>query len=555
MLRRISHVQRYIRVLEVLARHGFADAAQRIGLDTLVDRGRGILGAAPKESHEPVARAVRIRRVLEELGPTFVKLGQVLSTRPDLVPKDWAEEFKKLLDDVPGVEFDDIRRILETEFPGEVNRLFRSISKKPLAAASIAQVHQARLHNGARIVLKILRPGIRHITEVDMDILHTLAEVAEAHFANLGYSPAEVVSEFAKELAKELDLVHEGRSTDRFRALFDDDPEVVFPRVYWEATTANVLALEEIRGVVLTRLDGAVKPRERRRLVENGARAVFRQCLEFGFFHADPHPGNLIALPGGRIAFIDCGMTGQLDARTMQSLADLVNGVVAGDLDRVVAAVGALADLEPDKLAGRDLRADIEAIVAQVQGVPLEHINLGRLLDNFFAALRAHHVRCPANLIFLIKALTTIESVGRQLDPAFEMIQFARPFIEKLVQKRYSIAAVRARLRRSLIGYAEFIEDLPGEVRPLLSQLRRNKLAVNLEHRGLNRLTRAIEHASRNVSLALIIAAMLVGSSILVLAARTPGLPTLTALGIAGLGAAAVLTVLMIFSNRRYRDG
>jgi ubiquinone biosynthesis protein len=187
--------------------------------------------------------------------------------------------------------------------------------------------------------------------------------------------------------------------------------------------------------------------------------------------------------------------------------------------------------------------------------MPLESLNLGRLLDDFFGALRTHQVRCPANLVFLIKALTTIESVGRLLDPSFEMVEFARPYVERLVQKRYSLAAVRSRLRRSLLGYAELAEDLPGEIRPILSQLRRNRLGVNLEHRGLGRITRAIEHASRNVSFALIIAAMLVGSSILVLAARNPDLSVLTSIGIAGFIAAAVLAVLMIISNRRYRDG
>ncbi len=553
--RRIRHVQRYIRVLEVFAKHGFADLAHQLRLDALIDRGRSIVGAAPKANQEHIPRAERVRHVLEELGPTFVKMGQVLSTRPDLIPQEWADEFTKLQDSVPGVDYEVIHATLEAEFPGKVTRLFRSIQKKPLAAASIAQVHRARLHDGARIVLKVLRPGIREVTETDMEILRTLAEAAESHFSNLGYSPTEVVSEFAKELAKEVDLRHEGRATERLRGLFEDDPDIVFPKVYWEATTRNVLALEEIRGVVLSRLeDGEISAADRRRVVENGARAVFRQCLEFGFFHADPHPGNLVALPGGRIAFIDCGMTGQLDTKTAQHLADLVSGVVSGDLERIVGVVGALADVEPEKLEDRGVRADAQAIVSEFQNTPLERLDLGRLLQNFFRALRAHQIRCPADLVFLIKALTTIESVGRRLDPSFEMVEFARPYIEALVQKRYSLTAIRSRLRRSLLQYTELAEDLPGELRPLLSQLRRSKFAFNLEHRGLGRLTHVIEHASRNISFALIIAAMLVGSSILVLAARNPGLAALTAIGIAGFVASGILVVLMIISNRKYHD-
>jgi ubiquinone biosynthesis protein len=553
MSRRIRNAQRFIRVLEVLARNGFADVAERIGLGSLIERGREILGAAPRSGHEHIPRPERVRMVLEQLGPTYVKLGQVLSTRPDLIPPDWAEEFKKLQDDVPGVDFQIIQKTIEDEFPDTHKQLFRSIQQKPLAAASMAQVHRARLHDGARIVLKVLRPGIRELIESDMEILRTLAEMAETHFSNLGYSPTEVVGEFARELAKEVDLTHEGRATDRLRSLFTSDPEIVFPKVYWEATTQSVLAIQEMRGIVLSRAkNGQIAADDRRRLVENGARAVFRQCLEFGFFHADPHPGNLIALPGGRIAFIDCGMTGQLDGRTARQLADLVSGVVTGDLDRVIAVVGVLGDIGPEKLDDRALRADVHAIVAQFHETPLGRLNLGQLLGDFFAALRAHQVRCPADLIFLIKALTTIESVGRWLDPSFDMTAFARPYVEQLVQNRYSFSAVRTRLGRSLLQYAELAEDLPGELRPLLSQLRRNKLAVNIEHRGLDRLTGTLEHASRNISFALIIAAMVVGSSILVLAARNPGLGALTFIGLAGFVAAAVLVVLMVLLNRRF---
>jgi ubiquinone biosynthesis protein len=552
--RRVRHVQRYVRVLEVLARHGFADLAARLGLDTLIDRGREILRAAPHAAHERLSLPERVRRMMEELGPTYVKLGQVLSTRPDLIPEEWAEEFKSLQDDVPGVDFEVIRRAIEAEFPGRHDRLFRSIQKKPLAAGSMAQVHRARLRDGARIVLKVLRPGIREVTETDMEILHSLAEIAESHFSNLGYSPTEVVNEFAKELAKEVDLTHEGRATERLGAMFEDDPGVAFPRVYWEATTRNVLALEELRGIVLSRLqDGQLSDQDRRTLVENGARAVFRQCLEFGYFHADPHPGNLIALEGGRIAFIDCGMTGEIDARTSRQLADLVSGVVTGDLDRVIGVVGALGDLEPERLEERGLRADVHSIVSQFQHVPLEQLNLGHLLQEFFRALRVHHVRCPADLIFLIKALTTIESVGRKLDPSFKMVEFVRPYVERLVQRRYGLPAIRSRMKRSLLQYAELLEDLPGEVRPLLSQLRRNRLAVNLEHRGLSRLTRTIEHASRNIAFALIIAATLIGSSILVLAAREPGVGALAAIGIAGFALGGVMLVVMVVSNWRAR--
>ena len=552
--RRIQHVQRYAQVLEVLARHGFAEASQELGLDTLIDRGRAIIGAAPKHTGEPVPLPRRLRNVMEELGPTFVKMGQVLSTRADLVPEDWIQEFKQLQNNVPGVDYAVIQKALEKEFPGRLRRLFRSIQKKPLAAGSMAQVHRARLRDGTRIVLKVLRPGIRALTAIDMEILASLAEFVEDHFNNLGYSPTEAVSEFAKELKREVDMMYEGRSTERLGALFDGDPDVVFPKVYWQATTHDVLAMDEIEGLVLSNVTATNPPAEdRRALVEHGARAVFMQCLDYGFFHADPHPGNLIAMPGGRIAFIDCGMTGQVDARTARQLADLVSGVVSGDLDRVIAVAGAIADVGQEKLEDRALRADVNAIVSEFQGTPLERLDLGRVLQSFFGTLRDHRVRCPADIILLIKALTTIESVGRELDPSFDMVGFVKPYLEDLVSKRYSLSAIKGRVQRSLLQYLELVEDLPGEVRPIFSQLRKNKLAVNLEHRGLDRLTRTIEHASRNISFALIIAAIFVGSAILILASRTTG--AFSSIGIAGFVAAALLVVVMVISNRRNRGG
>lgn len=552
--RRIRHVQRYIELLEVLARYGFTDLVHELKLDGLIERGRTFVGGKPKADVVHLTRAERVRRALEELGPTYIKMGQVLSTRADLIPREWADEFTNLQSNVPGVSYDVIHAQLEADFPGRVNKVFRSIQKTPLAAASMAQAHRATLHNGTKVVIKVLRPGIREVTEADMDVLRTVADFTEAHFQNLGYSPTEVVREFAKELAKEVDLTHEGRATERLRGYFEDDDQIIFPRVYWQASTRNVLTIDEIHGILLSSLeDRELSAGERRKVVENGARAVLRQCLEFGYFHADPHPGNLFALPGGAIAFIDCGMTGQLDAKTTYQLAELVSGVVTGDLDRVIGVVAGLADVGPEKLEDRGFRADVQSIVSQFHNVPLEGLNLGRLLQEFFDNLRAHQIRCPADLILLIKALTTIESVAHRLDPSFELVPFARPYIERLVQRRYSISAVKTRLRRSLLGYTELIEDLPGEIRPLLSQLRRNKLAFNLEHRGLSRLTHAVEHASRNISFALIIAAMLVGSSILVNASRNAGLSGFAAMGAAGFIAAAVLVILMIISNRRYR--
>ncbi len=553
----LRNVRRYAEILSVLGGYGFGEIVVELKLDRLIERGMNLVGAgarAPEFEHLP--RQVRLRKAMEELGPTFIKLGQVLSTRPDLVPQEWADEFSNLQSDCPQLPFDIIDRRLDEEFGPERSKILKSVQHKPLAAASMAQVHRAVLKDGTHIVLKILRPGIEELTQTDMEIMRSLAQWAEHHFAALGYSPTEVVNEFARELAREVDMSQEARATERLRSLFEHDEAVVFPKVYWQATTKRVLGLEEIKGVALSSPEADDLPiAEKRDVVANGARAVMQQCLDFGFFHADPHPGNLFALPGGRVAFIDCGMTGQLDAQTTEQLAQLVSGVVAGDVERVVKVVGVLADVDPAKLENRAFRSDVREFVGHFDRVPLANLDVGALLREFFGKLREHHLRCPADLVLLIKAVTTIEAVGTRLDPEFQIVEFARPHVERLVKRRFGVAALKRRVRNSLLSYAEFIEDLPVEVRGLLTQLRRNRLAVNIEHRGLTRLTDTIEHASRNISFALVIAAMLVGSSILVHAGREPGMVAVYTLGIVGFGTAVVLLAVMIASNRRRAAG
>lgn len=552
----VRHVRRYAEIVSVLGKHGLRDVVQELGLDRLVERGITLVGreAEPGVAHLP--RIVRVRRAMEELGPTFIKMGQVLATRPDLIPPAWARELELLQDECPEVAFADIRARLEEAFPGKVDTVFKEIDTAPLAAGSIAQAHRAQLADGTRVVMKVLRPRIEEVTRTDMEILSDLAAIIERRVANIGIRPTEVVREFARELAKEVDLTSEARATDRLRNAFADDRRVVFPTVYWNASARSVLTLEEIVGIPISDNDRVshMPIEERRAIVAAGADAVLRMCLEIGYFHADPHPGNLFALPEGRIGFIDCGMTGQLDARTAEQLADLVAGVVGGDADAVIDVVGALADAPPETLEDRAFRADVRDYVSHFQNVPLDRLDMGALLGEFFDKLRAHGLRCPGDLVLLIKAITTIEGVGARIDPDFDMVARAKPYIERLVRRRYGVAAVGERLRHAASQYAEFIEDLPKEARGLLRQVRRNKLAINLEHRGLSRLTRTIEHASRNISFALIIAAMFVGSSILVLADRSPSTRVLTALGVAGFVAAAILVVLIVISNRRIKD-
>ncbi len=547
----IRHINRYREILEVLISTGLSDIVQELGLDRLVTRGLNLVRSRPSPEVAQQTRPERLRHAMERLGPTFIKMGQVLSTRPDLIPQEFADEFARLQSDAPKLSFEIIRAELESAFPGRVDQLFKSIDEAPLAAASIAQTHVAILHDGAEVVVKVRRPGIDDITRTDIEILRTLAKFVENHFNNLGYSPTEVINEFARELAKEIDLTHEGRATDRLRNAFANDPLVVFPEVHWEATCKTILCVQKINGTLLSNLqDSQFTDAERRLMVSAGARAVMRQTLELGFFHADPHPGNLIALEGGRIAFIDCGMTGQLDRHTSELLADLVHGVVAADVDKVVRVVGELADAEPKVLANRVFLADVRDFIGHFSSTPLDQLDLGSLLLEFFHKLREHNLRCPGDLVLLIKALTTIEGVAERIDPGFDLMSVAQPYVERLVRQRYGYRAIRRRLQNMAMSYTQLAERLPTDIKQIVDSVNRERLTINLEHHRLDNLTETIEHASRNIAWALVIAALFVGSAILVLANRGDTLWGVSTLGIIGFVSAAVMVVVRVAANQ-----
>lgn len=551
--RTIRKARRTREILTVLARYGFRNVIEELGLDTALYNVRKWFFRAKAEPHlARLPQTVRVRKVLEELGPTFVKLGQVLSLRPDLIPQDWADEFRKLQDDVPPVEFSRVKALLEIEYPKGLSETFKSIDEKPVAAASIAQVHRAVLLDGTPVVLKIMRPGIRDTLDADMSILRGLAEFAEEHFSDLGYSPIEVVDQFSKEIERETDMMLEGRSLDRFQRDFEENEHVHFPRVYWEVTTGSILAMEEVPGKALSKLKLDEMSREDlETIVKRGTDAVFRQCLETGFFHADPHPGNIFVTPECELYFIDCGMTGHADPRTTSLLSELVQAVITADLEQVIEVVITLGDADPIIAEDRHFRADAWEFVSRFENATLETLHMGDLLQDFFDKIRRNNLNVPSDIVFLIKAITTIESVGEWLAPDFDIVNHVRPHIERLIQRRYGFRAIRQRLQHSMTGYAQLAEELPYQVRGLLYGVRRNRITINLEHRGLERLTDTIDRASGHIAHSVFVASLIMGSSILVLADSVIGEPgVLSILAGIGLAIACALALGRVVANR-----
>lgn len=557
--RTIRNIRRAREIIGVLVSFGFGEAVRDLELDRLVQRGRRMVGLGAKDAVDSEMQrkptAVRLREAMEELGPTFVKLAQVLSTRPDLIPPEWAEEFSKLQSTVKPVPAEKIRPYIDEliermpevsggEGPGGGPR-FHRIEYEAMAAGSIAQAHRATLAGaeagGREVVLKVLRPGIEAVIEADLEIMGTLAEFIEDRFADLGYSPIEVVEQFRRQVRREIDLELERRSMARMAAAFGEDERVRFPKVYPQHSTPEILCMERIDGVLLSDFkkhpDDHFTDAQRREIVAIGSDVVFRQCFETGFFHADPHPGNIFVMvdpspegeaaelsrreaPEVRLCFIDYGMTGNIDPRTAEVLADLVQGTIAGDLDRVLDVVIELTGVSPMKAHDRAFRADAWEFISRFQSASLADLRMGALLSEFFAKLRKHKLRVPADIVYLIKAVTTIEGVGEMVCPSFDLVSHVRPHIEGLLRRRYGFRAARRRVQGAALGYAELVERAPREVASLLHMMRNEELGVQLKHHGLEEVTNELERASRNISYSLVVAALIVGGSIMLLADR-----------------------------------
>jgi len=541
--RNIRSLKRYRDILGILIKYGFGHFVEQLNINYYLELGRRIvtLGTAPRDI-ERLSQPERLRLAIEELGPTFIKLGQLLSTRPDIIPREYIEEFRKLQDKIPAVPFAEISQQFEREFGQPIRDVFATIDESPLAAASIAQVHRAQLVEGDEVVVKICRPGIERVIETDLDILTGLAVLIERHIPSMEhYSPVQLVKEFRRTIHREMDFTREGHTTDRFAANFSDDLGIRIPKVFWEWSGERVLTLEYIKGTKVSDLDIlSSKDLNLKDIARRGADFFLRQVLEFGLFHGDPHPGNFFIHDDGGICLLDFGMVGRLDDEIKNQLVELLLGVLERDVDRIITQLLYSGELS-DESNMRALRRDLGEFLADYYELPLQEIRVGALLSDFVEILNTYRIRFPADLMLLAKALVTIEGIGRQLDPDFNMIANLRPFMERLIRQRLSPPNMAKQLGLLANSYANLARTLPRDLKEFLNRLNRNKIKIDLEHRGLERLISDLDKSSNRISFSLIIAALIVGSSLVMQTNKGPQLFGFPALGILGYSFAAFL--------------
>ena len=543
----------------VLVRHGFGDTVRRLGLADALERAGHALHRDHAADLARLDPPVQTRLAIEELGPTFVKLGQILAGRADLFGPDWIAEFARLHSHVPAVPLDDLRAQLREDLRGEPEAVFERFDVEPLAAASIAQVHRARTKAGDEVIVKIRRPGIRETIEADLRLLDRLAAVAESEMPALQpYRPRQLVRELARSLQRELDLAAECHNAERIAGNLAVLPHVLIPKVHWEHTHERINVQAFIDGIPGSDLERvSAEGLDRLLLARRGAQAVLKMIVEDGFFHADPHPGNVFYLQGNRIAFIDFGMVGRLSARRREELLQLLLGLVEREPQ-------AVADVLLDWTGnghGADLamlEGEIEAFVDQYHGTPLAELHLGQMLADVTAILREHRLALPSDLALLIKAFISLEGMGRGLDPDFHMASEALPILRQVVRARYRPRALGQRAWQTLRRGLAVAEQIPHDVSHALRNLRRGRMQLHIDLAHLKRVGDQLDRAANRLSLALVIAALIIGSSIVMTVSGGPtlfGLPAFGFLGFCGAVLGGVWLVRSIWRSTHRRDG
>lgn len=544
----MRNIRRYRTIAGVFIKYGFGEFVDRMNLGRALKFGRRLFRRKPVEE---VSAAARVRMALEELGPTFVKLGQVLSMRPFLIPFDLVVELTKLHDRVAPMDWEVAKVAIEKNLGAEIDTVFQSIDHQPIASASLSQVHGAFLRDGTEVVVKIQRPGIKRIIDADMLILKDIAQLLEKHIPeSRQYEPVGVINELARSTMKEINFLYEARNIEIFARNFKDSRDIFIPRVFWDYTTRRMLTMEKIRGIKITDFDLLEKAEvDRKEICRKGGAIVFSMVFEHGFFHADPHPGNLFVTFDGRIAPVDYGMMGVLSGSQLNELGDILTSVVANDAPSVINAFSR-ADVLSENTNKQSLEADISELLMRYHRIPLSKIDMSTLFDEFFDIVHRHGLRIKSEFMVFGKALVTYEEVARQLDPEYDLIKSASPYVGRLALRRFAVSQILRDIKFGLTELREFLLKFPFEARTLTAKLNKGGAVLGLDIKGLERLIVELDRSTNRLAFALVIAAIIVGSSLVLtldIGVRVFGLPILGLSGylFAGiLGAGLVISIL-----------
>ncbi|MEW6746100.1 MAG: AarF/UbiB family protein [Planctomycetota bacterium] len=552
--RSLRELSRYSQVLAVLVRYGFGDLVQQVRLDRLrlfrrLTRARGEVANLSREK--------RIRLAFQALGPTFIKLGQILSTRPDLLSADLEEELAHLQDDVPPVPYAAVERVLAEEFAASGSPLgpFREFEREPIAAASVAQVHRAVLEDGTEVAVKIRRPGIRRMIEVDLVVLRRLAGLLARFLSDAElYDPLGVVDQLGRTIHRELDFAREGRQCEQFGKILRADPHVRVPRVHWAATTRRVLTLDFVRGIKISELvNHPVGSFDLPEIARRGADVVLKTVFRHGVFHGDPHPGNILVSKDGVLNLLDFGIVGYLEDDMRERILDLMIAVVRNDVALAAAAITALGNVSPDTDL-RALRFDLRDFLETYRALPLRLLRVGEVIRDMVRMITRHRIRIPAELAVLAKVLVELDGLGRRLHPDFNMVEHVKPFIKERVKERYDPRRLATQVIEAGMDTARLLRTLPSDVSRILESVREGRLELSVIHRETDPVTGALREMLGRLACGIFAAGVVVAGAVLVSSDVQPLAWGLSVPGLLGL-AAGLLLGLRCLLGARARGG
>jgi len=535
-------------IATVLIRYGFGSFVRGLGMGKAIERAGRALHWQHVEEYVKLDTPQRIRHVLEELGPTFIKLGQILATRVDLFPSQYIAEFEKLQDQVPPMPFEELLLQLEEDLNGTIDEFFAEVEQVPLAAASIAQVHKAALKDGTPIILKIRRPGLRKLIEADLRLLHRIVEIAESESPEFRrFHPKEVLRQFNQSLRRELDLAAECRNAERIAANLAYDLNIRIPRVYWQWTCERLNVQEYIEGIQGRDLAAVEKAGlDRKLLAERGTGAVMKMIMEDGFFHADPHAGNVFYLPDNKLAFIDFGMVGRLTEDRRDQVVRLLYGMTNHLPNKVAEILEDWSDnISTDE---QMLIVDLEAFVDQYSSLALKDLNLTDMMSDLMTILRDHKLILPADLALLIKTYITMDGLGRHLNPEFNTLVYTAPYVQKIMEERYTPEAMAQRGWRNLVSVTDLLASLPKDLRKLLRASRKGAFQVDITVKRLGVYVNHIDNAISRLTMGIVTAALIIGSSIIMTVEGGPEILGLPAFGFLGYAFATVTGIWLLHS-------
>jgi ubiquinone biosynthesis protein len=519
--KRIRHLQRYREIVNAFIRHGFGFTIKELGLSELLSFPKRLFPEGTKGSFNK-STGERIRLFLEELGPTFVKIGQVASTRYDVLPADIISELENLQDQAPPFPYENVQEIIEDELGHPIADLFKEFNEEPLAAASIGQVHYAVLKTGEPVAIKIQRPNMKGTIETDLEILQDLALLAEQRLDWAAhYQIRDIVDELAKSLLEELDYSIEGRNSEKIANQFKNDSGIVIPKVYWEYTTKKVLTMEYVEGIKLNEAEklkeAGNNPKE---LAKNVVNSILKQILVEGYFHGDPHPGNVLALPGDDLVFLDFGMVGRLSSEMKNNLASLVIALMRKKTDDVVKSIMHMG-IVPEDIDVMSLRADVDRLYEKYYDVALSTTSLAQVIGDLFAVAYRHHIRIPSDLTLLGKTLLTMEGMVVKLDPEISILKVAEPFGKRLLMERYEPKKVAGNVWDQLVEMGGFVNDLPKTLNEISLLLKKGKVKQEISFpdsdkiiNKLNRISNRIAFSISLLSFSIVFMGLIIGSSL-----------------------------------------